>query len=460
MTQLNGAREIDWRSPADAFAPIAGRKNAVLLHPGARAAAPGWSFIAAFPETVIEYRNGSTRVGGASSGVSPFEAARALHKERRRSENGAVNAPFATGLVGYVGYECAVLAEPCVELPASPYDLPDFSLGVYDACALFDHSCRRAYIAYRSRRAADRLEEALGRCAPERAPAPFAFGAPHASTPRDRYRRAVAEAIERIRGGEFFQANLSHRIESIACAPFNAFDLFIAASRLSSAEYGAFVQLGTGQILSLSPERFFSVRTTEGERRAIAAEPIKGTRPRGDTQDTDRRLLEELINDPKDRAENIMIADLTRNDLSRICADCSIEDTSICEPVSHEGVHHLVSRISGVLRPENGAIDALEALFPCGSITGAPKVQAMKAIAELEGAGRGPYCGAIGYIDDRGGADFSVAIRIAVVQENTIVIPVGGGVTLRSDPEKEYQETLTKARGWLAATGTGDMAIA
>jgi len=152
-----------------------------------------------------------------------------------------------------------------------------------------------------------------------------------------------------------------------------------------------------------------------------------------------------------------------RNDLSRICRDGTVHEDFICKLVSHAAVHHMVSRISGDLRPGLSAVDALKALFPCGSITGAPKVQAMKAIGEVEKRGRGPYCGAIGYMDDRGGAEFSVAIRTAIVTHGgdgaEILIPVGGGVTIRSDPEAEYRETLVKAKTILSALSLdGDIA--
>ena len=150
-----------------------------------------------------------------------------------------------------------------------------------------------------------------------------------------------------------------------------------------------------------------------------------------------------------------MIADLMRNDLSRICEDRSIREEAICELRSYANVHHLVSRIGGVLRRDVSVIDVFEALFPCGSITGAPKVAAMEAIARIEGVGRGPYCGAIGYMDDRGGADFSVAIRTMTTSSDrrAIVAPVGGGITLQSDPHKEYQETIDKSKDSLFALG-------
>ena len=359
-----------------------------------------------------------------------------------------------SGLVGYVGYECGALIEESVALPASPYAMPDLYFGVYDGCVAFDIARRKAFIFSQDAAVGDALEEKLAGDRQSCRPDVGAFG-PHISlTSKNEFRRAVETAIERIRDGEFYQANLSQRLIADSARPFDAYALFADATKASSAAYGAFLQLGESQLLSLSPERFFVVDSPrDGRRQSIVAEPIKGTRPRGRSKEEDETLLAALISDAKDRAENIMIADLTRNDLSRICADFSILEDAICEPVSHANVHHLVSRISGGLCGDVDAVDALKALFPCGSITGAPKVQSMKAIAEIEGVGRGPYCGAIGYIDDRGGADFSVAIRIAIAEGRRLTVPVGGGVTLRSDPQSEYEETIAKARGWLDVIG-------
>ncbi|MCA8889887.1 MAG: anthranilate synthase component I family protein, partial [Parvularculaceae bacterium] len=278
------------------------------------------------------------------------------------------------------------------------------------------------------------------------------------------YRAAVAEVVERIRAGEIFQANISQVLSARLGENNTAYELFTARSIAGGidgmANFSAFVKLNGGDIVSFSPERFFRVRhCSDGF--SVVAEPIKGTRPRGANPASDRRLAQELLNDPKDRAENIMIADLTRNDLSRVCRDGSIREDEICALMTLPTVHHLVSRISGVLRADLGPLDVLEAMFPCGSITGAPKIQAMQVIADVERRGRGPYCGAIGYIDDGGEADFSVAIRTMIATESSagskspasLSIPVGGGITVRSDPQSEYEETLSKAAGALTALG-------
>lgn len=451
-------REIEWRSPLAAFAPLAQRDGAALLHGGDAAEAAQWSFIAAEPARRIECRNGVTIVDGEPVERSPFDALRALHAERRRADDGgSAAAPLRTGLIGFAGYECGRFVEPSAAGPASPYRIPDFSFGAYDAIAAFDRRKRYAFVSGRTKAAAERLETLLGGDAEKEQVLAHSFAFRGSNFSRDDYRAAVAEVVERIRSGELFQANISQRICAAAHTTIDPYALFRLASATSSAAFGAFLQHGASQILSLSPERFFVVTRNGDARLAIVAEPIKGTRPRGATREDDERLLNELIADPKDRAENIMIADLTRNDLSRICEDHSVREEAICEAATHATVHHLVSRISGVLRRELNAADALAAMFPCGSITGAPKAQAMKVIAEIERSGRGPYCGAIGYIDDRGGADLSVAIRLAIVEGERMAIPVGGGVTLRSDPQAEHDETLAKARQFLRLVGIEDL---
>ena len=449
--------DIDWRSPLAAFAPLANEPWAALLHAGETAGEPGWSVVAAFPARRIEARGGTVFLDGQPSGGDPFVALDDVVRARRMRAGLAQSecvAPFSSGLVGFVGYEMAGQVEPSGAGPASPFSLPDMAFGAYDAVALFDRRRRRALIASVDAAPATRLREALGEGA-EADAGPVAFDAPSSNFSCEEYERAVAGVIEDIREGRLFQANIAQQLAATGhAAPFDIFRRMSAGD----APFGAFLLYNDGAIVSNSPERFFRIEpAADGAR--ILAEPIKGTRPRGQNDAEDAALAAELLADPKDRAENIMIADLMRNDLSRICRDGTIHEEAICALVTHANVHHLVSRIAGVLHEGMTPAAALAALFPAGSITGAPKVEAMKVIAELEGVGRGPYCGAIGYIDDRGGADFSVAIRTMVVEKDgggaRAVFPVGGGVTLRSDPQAEYMETMVKARGALKALGLG-----
>ncbi len=445
--------EIAWRSPVDAFAAIASRPGAALLHGGDAARDAGWSFIAANPVRRIESARGETRIDDERVSASPFKALANLLAERQTDGSTDCGAPLASGCVGFAGYECGGAIEPRSVGPATPYCLPDFSFAAYDAIAAFDRSSRRAYLVGRTTAAVDALGDVLKNEGASCQEPDFDFARLSSNFTREAYNAAVAAVIEKIRAGDLFQANISQRLEARASGEIDAFALFKAASVDSSASFGAFLQHGSTQILSLSPERFFAVRPRAAGGFSIVAEPIKGTKPRSANAEQDLEALEALVRDPKERAENIMIADLTRNDLSRLCADHTVIEEAVCEAVSHATVHHLVSRISGVLREGLSAADAFGVLFPCGSVTGAPKIEAMKAIAEIERSGRGPYCGAIGYFDDRGGADLSVAIRMAVVEREKISIPVGGGVTLRSDPQTEYDETLAKAQHLLRCIG-------
>ncbi len=440
-------REIDWREPFSAFAPLAGEAHAHLLHAGN--IAPGqWSTIVAFPENRIELTEGN-----ADRWLVELDAAIAA---RASAVAAPTPAPFHSGLVGFVGYEALSALEPGLDLPASPYDLPAASFGVYNAAAVFSRDERRAYVAGRSEAAILRLQEALGD-GPHFPPPPPCFSGLQSNFTQSAYEGAVSAVIERIRNGEFYQANIAQTMMLTSAQPCLPLALFEAVASNSDAAFGALLQFESGAVISNSPERFFKIAPATGGRRRVTTEPIKGTRRRGEDAVSDARLAQELIGDPKDRAENIMIADLMRNDLSKVCEDGSICEEAICELMTLSKVHHLVSRISGVLRREATIADVFRALFPAGSISGAPKVAAMEAIGEIEKTGRGPYCGAIGYIDDRGGADFAVAIRTMMIDGGgrNASVPVGGGITLRSNPAAEYEETLVKARGVLDVLSQG-----
>lgn len=441
--------EIDWREPYDAFAPLAGEPYAHLLHGGDRSSTAEWSIIVAFPEAVINADRGEE---------NPFEVLDGVLRSRRASprDDDVTGLPFASGVVGFIGYEAAQFIEPDLALPRSPYALPEATLGVYDAAALFSRRQRRAFVTGRCEKTATRLKAALGVGAPANAAGDEllpVFGPVSSTMTSDQYVAAVEGVIENILDGDFYQVNLSHRLSVEADQSFSSFALFRNLARASDAFHGAFLQLPKGDVISNSPERFFRIGQNADGRRDIIAEPIKGTRARGGSPEEDQALASALQSDPKDRAENIMIADLLRNDLSRICEDGTICEDAICALMRLANVHHLVSKISGVLRRDISMGEVFAALFPCGSITGAPKIEAMNAIARIERVGRGPYCGAIGYIDDRGGADFSVAIRTIIAEGRRLTIPVGGGITLLSNPYKEYEETIIKARGALKAIG-------
>jgi para-aminobenzoate synthetase component 1 len=249
---------------------------------------------------------------------------------------------------------------------------------------------------------------------------------------------------QHILAGDVFQVNISQRFEIAVAKP--PLELYRTLRERHPASFAALVETDEFAILSSSPERFVC---TDGVR--VETRPIKGTRPRGVTADSDRALAAELTASAKDRAENVMIVDLMRNDLYRVCRPGTVTVPELCVLESHPTVHHLVSTVEGELAPGADAAALLAAAFPGGSITGAPKVRAMEIIAELEPTRRGAYCGSIGYLSVTGAADFSIAIRTAVVRDGIATVSAGGGITADSDPAAEYDETLAKVRGVLAA---------
>lgn len=224
----------------------------------------------------------------------------------------------------------------------------------------------------------------------------------------------------------------------------SSFDLYRKLRRVNPAPFSAYLHLNTQDIASASPERFIKLN-----HRSVEARPIKGTAPRGYDTQSDEALKRDLSVSEKDRAENIMIVDLMRNDLSKVCSPHTVKVPSLCVVESYQTVHHLVSVVTGQLKNDLDAVDLIVATFPGGSITGAPKIRAMEIIAELEPINRGPYCGSIGYIAFNGDMDLSIVIRTFAIKDNEITFQVGGAITMDSDAQAEYQESLTKAKAMI-----------
>ncbi len=258
------------------------------------------------------------------------------------------------------------------------------------------------------------------------------------------FRSAISEIVESICQGDSFQVNLAQRllIEASLSSP----ELYRRLRRHNPAPFGAYYNGNGFQVLSSSPEGFLQVRGDHVETR-----PIKGTVRRTGDSGTDSELAEQLLSSEKDRAENVMIVDLLRNDLSRVCTDESVQVRQLCGLERYQYVQHLVSVVEGTLAEHQSVVDLLRACFPGGSVTGAPKIEAMKTIARLEPNPRGPYCGSIGYISCGGNADLNILIRTITATGGYWQIPVGGGITARSDAASEEAETWAKAEGMLRA---------
>jgi len=357
-------------------------------------------------------------------------------------------------VAGFLGYEFGRRLEQLPSPRADDLGLPDAWLGAYEWVVAWDHAQGRAWLIAggegatreRMRHILDRLggsgsAPVPGAAAPDVAPA-FQSG-----FTRDAYLRAVERVREYILAGDIFQANLSQRFE----APWTAdeFDFYRRLTEVNPAPFAAFFRGDGFALASASPERFLKV-DADG---SVETRPIKGTRPRGATPDEDRRLAEELLASAKDRAENVMIVDLLRNDLSKVCRPGSVRVPELCALRSHPTVHHLESIVTGRLEAGRTAADLLRAAFPGGSITGAPKVRAMEILAELEPVARGVYCGAIGWLSVTGPMDTSIAIRTVTLRDGWASFHAGGGIVADSDPAAEYQETLDKGAGIRRAFG-------
>jgi len=475
--------------PEDAFAALSDRPFSLWLDSSlVRGSSGRRSFVAWDPWAVLVAREGSA-FWIEAGGTRPLEggglaALAASLGSLERDENGGIGTefPFPGGAAGFIGYEVAAEIERVPPPRGRDLGTADLELGFYDLVIGWDHVEGTCWIvssghpergAARDRRAARRLEAARAWLAGETGPPSEGAGgdlaaaarralaasvegeAPSCAVPGSRglastfsrsgYEAAVREGVERIRAGDIFQVNLSQRFS--AKASVDPFAVYLDLRARSPAPFGSFFRGATCDVASASPESFLRVDAS----RRVEARPIKGTRPRGATPTEDAALASELLESDKDRAENLMIADLLRNDLSRVCLPGSVRAERLFGLESYATVHHLVSEIRGLLRPGIGPVDLLRAAFPCGSVTGAPKPRAMEIIAELEPAARGPCYGAIGWIGPDGTLDLSVAIRTLVFTGGRAAFHAGGAVVADSDPAHEYRETLDKARALAAA---------
>jgi para-aminobenzoate synthetase component 1 len=412
--------------------------------------AEGGHRLYARPVAVLTVRDGRATVTG-SGGKASFKAGGFDLLEAAFSAWGEAGA--GATLVGYLGYELGGELEALPPPPPDDLGLPGLHLALYDSALRWDG---RSWTLEGTDAwneipvvEAERWLVSARRRNEEPVPAgPLARGpvASHAS--RGGFEAAVTRIVERIASGEIFQMNLCRRLEARLAAR-RVWPLYRRLRAASPAERGAFFDLGENRaVLSISPERFLTVQDGMVETR-----PIKGTRPRGSDPRDDRALARELMESEKDRAELTMIVDVARNDLGRVCETGSVEVTHHAELMTLPTVHHTVSTIRGRLRPDAGLAGLLRAAFPPASITGAPKIQAMAAIAQEEERRRGPAMGALGWISLGGDLDLAVAIRTAAFARGRIAYHAGCGIVADSDPEQEFAESAAKARAFLTALG-------
>ncbi len=453
--------------PLAAFAPLADEPGSVLLHSAAPHARFGRHAIwAAHPFAVLQTRGEETAIrrGGREERRTgnPFDIlAEFLAACRQESANLPV--PFAGGLVGYFGYDLGRWVERVPQRARKEDGFPDLWLGAYDAAACAELAAGEAFVTGREgldgREALDHRMADLAdaywsadasngtRAAGERRPSGGDPGppAPSSNFTREAYLAAVRRAKEHIAAGDIYQVNLSQRFEAASGRP--AYALYRRLCAASPAPFSAFLSLGDGlAVASASPERFLAL-----DGRRVETRPIKGTRPRGATPAEDARLRAELEASEKDQAELVMIVDLERNDLGRVCETGSVEVSEPRVIETYAQVHHGVATVRGTLRKGAGPADLLRATFPGGSITGAPKVRAMELIDDLEPTRRSVYTGAIGWIGFDGRMDLSIAIRTILLERGRVTFQAGGGIVADSEPEAEYDETIVKAAGMMEA---------
>jgi para-aminobenzoate synthetase component 1 len=400
---------------------------------------------------MIESKNGQTTVTNGDKKITTADDPFTILQQRIdihdiNIKDDLALPPFQGGAAGYFGYDLARGIERLPVRAAGSGSMPDMAVGLYDKFCAFDHDKGKAW--FMALAADDLTAQGYFSNFKELMAVPayppdindFSPAWQPRETP-DGYRAKVQRVIDYIHAGDIFQANLSQQFVAEVAADFDPFAHYCTLRAVNPAPFATYMNFGAVKIASASPERFLCVRGQQVETR-----PIKGTRPRRTDPVADAGMSAELANSIKDRAENAMIVDLLRNDLSKVCDDHSIEVPQLCTVESFASVHHLVSIVTGQLRADRDAVDLLRACFPGGSITGAPKVRAMEIIEELEPVRRGPYCGAMGYIGFNGTMDTNIVIRTLVYDGTQMSFNVGGGIVADSEPAAEYQETLDKGR--------------
>jgi anthranilate synthase component 1 len=447
----------DCETPVSAFLKLralAPGQPAFLLESAEQGQRVGrWSFIGFRPRAVLRW--------SLIDGGDPYALA-AEHVARFSQAPMADAPPFTGGAVGFFGYDLVRVVEPLEDAGPDPLGLPDMALMLSDSLVVFDHlkhtvtilanadldaepDVERAYAT-----AVRTIEEVRGVLT---GPVPRREHAGkrgrempkfESNMPREKFEGMVARIVEYVYAGDVFQVVPSQRWS--APVPVEAFSIYRGLRAINPSPYMYFLDFGDFQVAGASPEPLLTVSG-----RHVSTKPIAGTRPRGANPEEDRRIAQELLGDEKERAEHVMLVDLGRNDLGRVCEYGSVTVDELMEIESYSHVMHIVSSVSGTLRNEVGAMDALRSVLPAGTLSGAPKVRAMQIIDELEPVKRGGYGGAIGYLSYAGDLDTAIHIRTVVVKDGVAHVQAGGGTVADAKPEYEYEESVAKAEAVMRA---------
>jgi len=440
-----------WPDTAARLHRLAAQTWFVLLDSCAASGRGGRYDIAAWePLVTLQTRGERTCIDDHGSGTREWSEADpfALVAARLGDEPRHPELPFSGGAIGLFGYDLGRCIETLPSRAVADIAVPDMAVGIYARCLVVDHECARAW--YVERGASDaQVALDLARLEVPRTLTPPAISTDFVVTSAvrpeigfDEYAAAFARIERYIREGDCYQVNYAQRFS--AAASGDGWDAYQRLRLLNGAPFAAFLRLPDGVVLSSSPERFLEVR---GE--LVETRPIKGTRGRSSDPVRDAALAEALAHSRKDRAENVMIVDLLRNDIGKSCATGSVSVPHLFDVETYARVHHLVSTVRGRLRADVGPLDVLRGCFPGGSITGAPKLRAMEIIEELEPTRRNVYCGSLGYVSHDGQMDTNIAIRTLLYTGGRLYCWAGGGIVVDSVLEEEYQESLDKAAAML-----------
>ena len=458
----------DCETPVSAFLKLRGDGPAFLLESAEQGRLGRWSFLGFRPRAILRWSGGRLSEWGGNSapesgsGTAPDRvtdapdpyAAAADYLGRYEIAEPDELPPFAGGAVGFFGYDLVRTVEPLPEPNPDPVGLPDMALMITDVLVAFDHQRHEVTLIANAFVEDGGIDEAYARAVESigevrerlREPVPTFEAAPRprdvkfeSNMTRDHFEGTVSRIIEYVHAGDAFQVVPSQRFTS--SSPVEAFSVYRGLRTVNPSPYMYFLDFGDFEIAGASPEPLVKVT---GDR--VETRPIAGTYPRGADEEEDRRQAERLLQDPKERAEHVMLVDLGRNDLGRVCeyGTVTVDELMVVETYSH--VLHIVSQVSGKLREGISAIDALRSILPAGTLSGAPKVRAMQIIDQLEPHKRGPYGGAVGYLSYTGDLDTAIYIRSVVVKDGLIHVQAGGGTVADAQPAYEYNESVNKAK--------------
>jgi anthranilate synthase component I len=464
----------DCETPVSAFLKLralAPSQPAFLLESADQGQRVGrWSFIGFRPRSVLRWSlaDGGDPYALAAEQTGCFSQA-PMNDGPGAGGAGAGGPPFIGGAVGFFGYDLVRTVEPLGDPNPDPLGLPDMALMLSDALVVFDHlkhtvsilvnadlqaepDVRRAYADAAATIA--EIRETLAGPVPrvQLSQAPRELPRFESNMPRERFEAMVERVVKYIHAGDAFQVVPSQRWS--AAVPVQAFSIYRGLRAVNPSPYMYFLDFGDFQIAGASPEPLLTVSgggTQYEQRSRVSTRPIAGTRPRGATPEDDRRIAAELLADEKERSEHIMLVDLGRNDLGRVCEYGSIAVDELMEIEYYSHVMHIVSSVSGTLRPGIGALDALRSVLPAGTLSGAPKVRAMQIIDELEPVKRGGYGGAVGYLGYSGELDTAIHIRTVVVKDGIAHVQAGGGTVADAKPAYEYEESVAKSTAAMRA---------